>query len=136
MLKQNDHCCAFGLDIYFGKSTTAGCIKCYFHDRICRFKADMSFVIQWASDLACQLLAIHNEEVARRRDFQSQFEGHFLSTLLPGMEDLPPPFATQAPSPFDLDLPKVGFNFFVVNFFFFLGGEDLLGLLNIDLSDV
>jgi RB1-inducible coiled-coil protein 1 len=74
-------------------------------------KADVSCVIQWASDLACQLLAIHNEEVARRRDFQSQFEGHFLSTLFPGMEDLPPPFATQAPAPFDLELPQVGFNF-------------------------
>ncbi|KAJ4442191.1 hypothetical protein ANN_12057 [Periplaneta americana] len=60
----------------------------------------------WASDLACQLLAVHNEEVARRKDFQSQFEGHFLNTLFPGMEDLPPPFATQAPSPFDLGLPK------------------------------
>ncbi|XP_069698604.1 RB1-inducible coiled-coil protein 1 isoform X3 [Periplaneta americana] len=61
----------------------------------------------WASDLACQLLAVHNEEVARRKDFQSQFEGHFLNTLFPGMEDLPPPFATQAPSPFDLGLPKL-----------------------------
>ena len=61
----------------------------------------------WASDLACQLLAIHNEEVARRKDFQSQFEGHFLNTLFPGMEDLPPPFATQAPLAFDLGLPKL-----------------------------
>ncbi|PSN56671.1 hypothetical protein C0J52_00056 [Blattella germanica] len=61
----------------------------------------------WASDLACQLLAVYNEEVARRKDFQNQFEGHFLNTLFPGMEDLPPPFATQTPSPFDLALPKL-----------------------------
>lgn len=94
-------------DTCFERSITTGFINCNFHDRMCHFRADVSFVIQWASDLACQLLAIHNEEVARRKDFQGQFEGHFLSTLLPGMEDLPPPFATQAPSPFDLDLPKV-----------------------------
>ncbi|XP_021922149.1 RB1-inducible coiled-coil protein 1 isoform X2 [Zootermopsis nevadensis] len=61
----------------------------------------------WASDLACQLLAVHNEEVARRREFQSQFEGHFMRNLFPGMEDLPPSFATQAPVPFDLDLPQI-----------------------------
>ncbi|PNF24637.1 hypothetical protein B7P43_G00746 [Cryptotermes secundus] len=61
----------------------------------------------WASDLACQLLVIHNEEVARRRDFQSQFDGHFLNNLFRGMEDFPPPFATQAPLPFDLNLPRL-----------------------------
>jgi len=110
MLKQNEHCCSF-VNICFERSTTAGCIYCYFRDRMCHFTADVCFVIQWASDLACQLLAIHNEEVARRKDFQGQFEGHFLSTLLPGMEDLPPPFATQAPSSFDLDLPKVWMKF-------------------------
>ncbi|KAK7873592.1 hypothetical protein R5R35_009290 [Gryllus longicercus] len=63
--------------------------------------------LSWASDLACQLLRVHNEEVARRRDFQNQFSGHFLNSLFPGMEDMPPPFATQAPSPFDAQLPKL-----------------------------
>jgi len=63
----------------------------------------------WASSLACQLLTIHTEELARRREFQSKFDGHFLNTLFPGLEDTPPPFATQAPSVFDNGLPKVDF---------------------------
>ncbi|XP_049814616.1 RB1-inducible coiled-coil protein 1 isoform X2 [Schistocerca nitens] len=61
----------------------------------------------WASDLACQLLTVYNDEVARRQEFQRQFEGHFLNTLFPGMEDMPPSFATQAPSVFDSGLPKL-----------------------------
>lgn len=63
----------------------------------------------WASNLACQLLTVHSEELARRREFQSKFDGHFLNTLFPGLEDTPPPFATQAPSVFDNGLPKVEF---------------------------
>ncbi|XP_014294856.1 RB1-inducible coiled-coil protein 1 [Microplitis demolitor] len=61
----------------------------------------------WASDLACQLLTVHNEEITRRREFQSKFEGHFLNNLFPGLEDLPPSFATQAPTVFDNGLPKL-----------------------------
>ncbi|XP_067213195.1 RB1-inducible coiled-coil protein 1 isoform X2 [Linepithema humile] len=61
----------------------------------------------WASNLACQLLTVHSEELARRREFQSKFDGHFLNTLFPGLEDTPPPFATQAPSVFDNELPKL-----------------------------
>ncbi|XP_017754918.1 PREDICTED: RB1-inducible coiled-coil protein 1 isoform X2 [Eufriesea mexicana] len=61
----------------------------------------------WASNLACQLLTVHSEELARRREFQSKFDGHFLNTLFPGLEDTPPPFATQAPSVFDKGLPKL-----------------------------
>ncbi|XP_049787044.1 RB1-inducible coiled-coil protein 1 isoform X2 [Schistocerca cancellata] len=63
--------------------------------------------LMWASDLACQLLTVYNDEVARRQEFQRQFEGHFLNTLFPGMEDMPPSFATQAPSVFDSGLPKL-----------------------------
>lgn len=61
----------------------------------------------WASNLACQLLTVHSEEIARRREFQGKFEGHFLNNLFPGLEDTPPPFATEAPSVFDNSLPKV-----------------------------
>lgn len=61
----------------------------------------------WASNLACQLLTVHSEELARRREFQSKFDGHFLNTLFPGLEDTPPSFATQAPSVFDSGLPKL-----------------------------
>ncbi|XP_067001491.2 RB1-inducible coiled-coil protein 1 isoform X3 [Anabrus simplex] len=63
--------------------------------------------LTWANEFASQLLAIHNEEVAKRKEFQTQFEGHFLNTLFPGMEDCPPPYATQAPSLFDSKLPKL-----------------------------
>ncbi|XP_076169221.1 autophagy-related 17 isoform X1 [Ptiloglossa arizonensis] len=63
--------------------------------------------LMWASNLACQLLTIHSEELARRREFQSKFDGHFLNTLFPGLEDTPPPFATEAPSVFDNRLPKL-----------------------------
>uniref|UniRef100_A0A182I764 RB1-inducible coiled-coil protein 1 n=1 Tax=Anopheles arabiensis TaxID=7173 RepID=A0A182I764_ANOAR len=63
--------------------------------------------IYWASDLACRLMAIHNEEVARRQDFTSIFEGHFLSSLFPGMTDMPPSYAIQAPSVFDSSLPAL-----------------------------
>ncbi|XP_056637199.1 RB1-inducible coiled-coil protein 1 isoform X2 [Diorhabda sublineata] len=61
----------------------------------------------WASELACRLLAIYNEEVTRRKEFRSQFQGHFLNVLFPGMEDLPPNFATQAPPMFDMSLPPI-----------------------------
>lgn len=57
--------------------------------------------------MACQLLTIYNDEVARRKEFQSQFEGHFLTSLFPGMEDMPPSYATQTPSVFDSGLPKL-----------------------------
>lgn len=63
----------------------------------------------WASNLACQLMTVHSEELARRREFQNKFNGHFLNTLFPGLEDTPPPFATQVPSVFDNGLPKVKF---------------------------
>lgn len=53
------------------------------------------------------MLTIYNEEIARRKDFQAQIEGHFLSSLFPGMDDFPPSFATQAPSIFDSSLPKL-----------------------------
>lgn len=53
------------------------------------------------------MLTIHNEELTRRKDFQSLFEGHFLNSLFPGMDDLPSTFATQAPSTFDSQLPRL-----------------------------
>lgn len=63
--------------------------------------------LSWANDLSCHVCAVHSEEVARRKDFQSSFEGHFLSSLFPGLEDSPPPYATQAPQLFDSKLPKL-----------------------------
>lgn len=62
-------------------------------------------ILRWASDLAYRLMSIHNDEVMRRHEFTSQFEGHFLSTLFPGMDDMPPSYGIQAPSIFDSSLP-------------------------------
>ncbi|KAF7996624.1 hypothetical protein HCN44_002270 [Aphidius gifuensis] len=61
----------------------------------------------WASNLACQLMTVHNDEVQLRRNFQAKFDGHFLNILFPGLEDTPPSFATQAPNLFDNQLPKL-----------------------------
>ncbi|XP_028155826.1 RB1-inducible coiled-coil protein 1 isoform X3 [Ostrinia furnacalis] len=63
--------------------------------------------ILWAADLAAKLLKIHDEEVTRRQEFNSLFDGHFLKSLFPGMTDLPPIFATQVPPEFDARLPKL-----------------------------
>ncbi|CAH2988589.1 unnamed protein product [Chilo suppressalis] len=63
--------------------------------------------IMWATDLAAKLLKIHDEEVFRRQEFNTQFEGHFLKSLFPGMTELPPAFATQSPPVFDARLPKL-----------------------------
>ncbi|XP_055381937.1 RB1-inducible coiled-coil protein 1 [Condylostylus longicornis] len=63
--------------------------------------------VQWASNLACDFDAIHNEEVERRRQFNSKFEGHFLNILFPGMNDMPPAFANENPIIFDACLPNI-----------------------------
>ena len=80
--------------------------------------------LMWASDLACHLLTIYNEETLRRQEFNYTFDGHFLNTLFPGIEDNPPEFATIAPSVFDSSLPHLTKNgkiikgCFVINYCF------------------
>lgn len=66
-----------------------------------------SSFLKWASGLSCRLMTIHKNEVMRRQDFALQFEGHFLSTLFPGMDDMPPSYAIEAPSIFDSSLPAL-----------------------------
>uniref|UniRef100_A0A2A4KA47 RB1-inducible coiled-coil protein 1 n=1 Tax=Heliothis virescens TaxID=7102 RepID=A0A2A4KA47_HELVI len=63
--------------------------------------------LKWATDLAEKLLKIHDEEISRRQEFNTVFEGHFLRSLFPGMTELPPAFATQGPPTFDASLPKL-----------------------------
>jgi len=53
------------------------------------------------------MMSQHSDEVAKRKNFQCQIEGHFLNQLFPGLEDIPPAFATRAPPIFDYNLPKV-----------------------------
>lgn len=74
---------------------------------VVRRRAFSQAYLTWANDLSCQLLAITSEEVSRRKRFQEQFEGHFLDKLFPGLEDVPPTYATQAPESFDDNLPRL-----------------------------
>ncbi|GAB0094475.1 RB1-inducible coiled-coil protein 1 [Sergentomyia squamirostris] len=66
-----------------------------------------SAFLTWASDLAGHLMQIYSDEVMRRQEFWAMFEGHFLCTLFPGMDDMPPAYATEAPSMFDSSLPNL-----------------------------
>ncbi|XP_045469962.1 RB1-inducible coiled-coil protein 1 isoform X2 [Harmonia axyridis] len=63
--------------------------------------------IMWASEMACRLHTLHNEEVSRRKEFISKYEDTFVKMLFPGLEDLPPSYGTKAPSYFDTSLPKL-----------------------------
>lgn len=74
---------------------------------VVRRRAFSQAFLLFASDMACHLLTIYNDEVTRRKEFQAQFEGHFLYALFPGMNDMPPSYATQAPSIFDSGLPRL-----------------------------
>ncbi|KAG8294903.1 reticulophagy [Homalodisca vitripennis] len=61
---------------------------------------------KWANGISSQLRSIHAAEVDKRELFQTLFKDHILCSLFPGLEDIPPPFATQAPEPFHTKLPK------------------------------
>ncbi|KAG8250657.1 reticulophagy, partial [Homalodisca vitripennis] len=63
--------------------------------------------LKWANGISSQLSSIHAAEVDKRELFQALFKDHILSSLFPGLQDFPPPFATQAPEPFDTKLPKL-----------------------------
>ncbi|XP_050675429.1 RB1-inducible coiled-coil protein 1 isoform X2 [Leptidea sinapis] len=95
---------------YFGIVSQLHCAPAVFvravHE-VARRRTFSDAHLQWATDLAGKLLKIHDEEVNRRQDFNALFEGHFLRSLFPGMTDLPPTFATQAPPAFDIKLPKL-----------------------------
>lgn len=61
----------------------------------------------WASKLAEDFDSIHSEEMKRRQEFNTNFEGHFLNILFPGMADMPPAFANENPLIFDARLPNI-----------------------------
>ncbi|KAK8372502.1 hypothetical protein O3P69_007796 [Scylla paramamosain] len=46
--------------------------------------------LQWASELSSQSGEVWRREVEARRGFSQDFSTHFLASLFPGMEDLPP----------------------------------------------
>ncbi|KAG0413184.1 hypothetical protein HPB47_009658 [Ixodes persulcatus] len=63
--------------------------------------------LEWAGSLSSHCQKLHQNEVETRNAFNSQFSKHFLRALFPGMQDLPPPFATRNPKPFDDHLPPL-----------------------------
>ncbi|XP_044750308.1 RB1-inducible coiled-coil protein 1 isoform X2 [Coccinella septempunctata] len=63
--------------------------------------------LMWASEMACRLHTMHNEEVTRRKEFLTKYEDTFVQMLFPGLDDLPPSYGTKAPSYFDTSLPKL-----------------------------
>lgn len=66
--------------------------------------------VKWSAELVQNWSVIYNEEVSRRQEFSSRFEGHFLSGLFTGLEDIPPAFAIDEPHAFDANLPSVSMN--------------------------
>ncbi|CAL4073795.1 unnamed protein product [Meganyctiphanes norvegica] len=71
-----------------------------------RHQFSKSFV-QWATHLSVESGDVWEREVSTRKQFLQQFSQHFLVSLFPGLDDLPPNFATQAPDKFDDTLPKL-----------------------------
>lgn len=63
--------------------------------------------LKWATALSVESSEVWQREVTTRRQFLQQFSSHFLTSLFPGLDDLPPDFATQPPDKFDDTLPKV-----------------------------
>lgn len=63
--------------------------------------------LQWAGVLSSKCRQLHHNEVQARRDFNEGFSKHFLHALFPGMNDLPPSFATRNPRLFDDNLPHL-----------------------------
>lgn len=53
------------------------------------------------------MITTYNDELLRRQEFAASFNGHFLCNLFPGMNDVPPSYATEQPSEFDSSLPKI-----------------------------
>ncbi|GFR67153.1 Ras-specific guanine nucleotide-releasing factor 2 [Elysia marginata] len=63
---------------------------------------------QWAETLAEDSTRVYTTETQRRKSFAQSIGDHFLlDTLFKGFDDVPPSFATQAPKPFDCDLPEI-----------------------------
>ncbi|KAL3869401.1 hypothetical protein ACJMK2_042086 [Sinanodonta woodiana] len=72
-----------------------------------RRKQFSSQFLQWARGLALESSTVHSEEVRRRDSFLVALGRHFLQSLFPGLEDIPPNFATEAPPDFDERLPCI-----------------------------
>lgn len=66
--------------------------------------------LSWASVLASQSLIVYENEVELRKNYMKKYHHHFLQTLFPGLNDMPPAYATSEPTPFDQNLPAIKSN--------------------------
>lgn len=67
-----------------------------------RFSGEFS---TFAKNLSDKCGELRRDELARRKEFDRFFHRHFLNALFPGLDDIPPSFATKCPDPFDGHLP-------------------------------
>lgn len=74
---------------------------------VVRRRAFSQHYLEKAATLADTFSNLHEEEIALRMNYQSKLKKHFLSKMFPGMDDLPPAFATSSPKIFDEKLPEI-----------------------------
>ena len=74
---------------------------------VVRRKAFSDRFLLKAAALSEKFSDLYEEEMSLRQNFHAKLHKHFLSKMFPGMDDLPPAFATQNPNPFDKQLPGI-----------------------------
>lgn len=64
--------------------------------------------LHWANSVAKISQELYRKELETRTNFDAKIGDHFLANLFPGLtRTYPPPFANQAPDPFDTKLPRI-----------------------------
>ncbi|XP_022673239.1 RB1-inducible coiled-coil protein 1-like isoform X1 [Varroa destructor] len=74
---------------------------------VVRRKRFSSLYLKWAGGLSAHCKEVYRNELAQRRAYKEQTRSHFLRKLFPGLDDVPPPYATSTPEIFDDRLPPV-----------------------------
>lgn len=74
---------------------------------VVRRRAFSEHYLERSRSLSDRFTRLHGEELAAREAFQAKMRRHFLSKMFPGMDDLPPEFATARPADFDDRLPAI-----------------------------
>ncbi len=74
---------------------------------VVRRRAFSEHYLKKAMSIAENFGGLHDTELSLRMNFNSKLKKHFLSKMFPGMEDLPPSFATEKPDNFDHLLPEI-----------------------------
>ncbi|KAG1669029.1 RB1-inducible coiled-coil protein 1 [Nymphon striatum] len=69
-----------------------------------KFSANFNF---WTNNIVKQSAEIYKAEITRRQKINQLVNEHFLKTLFPGLEDMPPSFADEKLTSFDEHLPII-----------------------------